>query len=118
VSPDTAAEHTAPEATRLALRDSLRRITGQSLAEVRITRVRWQDGLHWVALALTVDRRHPFWHREVPLSDGSQHREIGLLLRGAFPLADWNVAQDYNVETGVLREHIPPVPECLRGEQR
>jgi hypothetical protein len=116
MSTKTATEHAAPEATRLALRDSLRRITGRHLAEVRITCVRWEDGLRWVALALTIDRQPPFGHREVPLN-GDQHRKITRLLRDAFPLATWDRAQDYDVETGILREHVPQLPDCLRGEQ-
>ncbi|MGV4984560.1 hypothetical protein ACVB8X_14155 [Streptomyces sp. NRAIS4] len=110
-------EHTADESKRLVLRDDLRRIIGRAIAEVRITRVRWQDSLRWVALALSVDPKPPFGHREVPLTDGDQHREIALLLRDAFPHANWSVAQDYDVETGTLREHVTPLPECLRGDE-
>lgn len=103
---------------RLAIRNDLRRITGRLLAEVRITRVRWDNGLRWVALALTVDPQPPFGHREVPLADGSQHKRIALLLRDAFPHANWAVAQDYDVATGVLTEHVVRIPACLGGEER
>ncbi|MGW0993482.1 hypothetical protein ACWD5V_09260 [Streptomyces sp. NPDC002523] len=115
---ETAPKNTANKRTRRALRDNLWRITGRNIAEVRITRVRWDDGLRWCALALTVDPQPPFGHREVPLPDGSQHREIALLLRDAFPHANWARAQDYDVETGALREHVTPMPECLRGDEQ
>ncbi|MFF9238437.1 hypothetical protein ACF1AY_16095 [Streptomyces sp. NPDC014776] len=103
---------------RTAVRDELRRITGRQLAEVRITRVRWDNGLRWVALALTVDPRAQHRYREVPLADGSQHKRIARLLRDTFPHANWAVAQDYNVTTGVLSEHIVRVPACLGGDER
>lgn len=115
MSTETAPENIAQESARLALRDSLRRITGRDVAEVRITRVRWEDGLRWCSMVLTVDRQPPFGHREVPLAEGHQHHTIALLLRDAFPHANWATAQDYDVETGSLHEHIVRLPECLRG---
>jgi hypothetical protein len=117
MSADTAAVHVLDDDQRLALHDRLRRITGRNLTEVRITRVRWNDGLRWVALALTVDPDPPFASREIPLAHGGQHREIALLLRNSFPHADWSRAQDYDVATGVLRQHVVRRPACLRGEQ-
>ncbi|MFF9310150.1 hypothetical protein ACF1BS_04485 [Streptomyces sp. NPDC014748] len=111
------AEHRASRRGRRALARTLRAIMGRDIAEVRITRVRWDDGAHWVALALAVDPQPPFGHREIPLADGSLHREIALLIQNAFPGADWSVAQDYDVTTGVLREHQVHLPACLRGEQ-
>ncbi|MFF9097614.1 hypothetical protein ACF1AX_31390 [Streptomyces sp. NPDC014802] len=105
-------------ARRQAIRDELRRITGRYLSEVRITRVRWDNGQRWVALALTVDPQPPFGHREIPLSDGKKHKKIAVLLRDAFPHANWAVAQDYDVTTGVLTEHIVRVPACLGGDER
>lgn len=104
---------------RRALRDSLRRLTGHDLAEVRITRVHWDNGLRWVALALADHQPYPTAlarRREIPVI-GSQHREIARLIRDAFPEADWSRAQDYDVATGTLTEHQVQVPACLRGEQ-
>jgi len=111
------AQQRASKRLRRHLARSLRRITSRDVAEVRITRVRWDDGLHWVALALAVDPRPPFGHREIPLADGSLHHEIALLLRDTFPHANWATAQDYDVTAGVLREHLVQMPTCLRGEQ-
>lgn len=116
MSTATPTRHVAEARTRDALRANLLRITGRTLVEVRITRPRWNDNLHWVAMALTVSRRSPAVRREVPLAGGGLHREIGLLLRDAFPHADWSVAQDYDVVDGILTEHVTRVPACLRGD--
>ncbi|MET7776263.1 hypothetical protein ABZU94_10705 [Streptomyces mirabilis] len=113
----TRTRHAAEPLTRNALRAELLRITGSTLVEVRITRPRWDDRLHWVAMALAVSRRSPATRREVPLAEGGQHREIGLLLRDAFPHADWSAAQDYDVVGGILTEHVTRVPACLRGDE-
>ncbi|MCX3059599.1 hypothetical protein [Streptomyces beihaiensis] len=112
---DATAAHRADIATRDALRDQLRAVTGHRLAEVRVTLVRWDEGLRWVVLALTTDPRPPFGHREVPLH-GSQHHDIAILLRDTFPAADWSTGQDYDVETGILRTHIVRLPDCLRDD--
>ncbi|MEU1596161.1 hypothetical protein ABZ468_25710 [Streptomyces sp. NPDC005708] len=108
------AEYAAPARQRDRVSRELLRITGRMAVEVRITRTRWPDGLHWVAMVLVIDPRAPWGRREVPLTEGGQHREIALLLRGAFPNADWARAQDYDVVTGTLREHLVRLPACLR----
>ncbi|MGW4889635.1 hypothetical protein [Streptomyces murinus] len=107
-------EHTADETTRLVLWNDLRRIIGRDVAEVRITRVNWDSDYRWCALALTVDPKPPFGHREVPL-DADQHEAVAQRLRKAFPRADWARAQDYLVEVGILREHQVELPACLGG---
>ncbi|MGW6911488.1 hypothetical protein [Streptomyces sp. NPDC054940] len=115
----TAAIETADAVTRDRLRGQLRELTGRVLAEVRITRVRWPEGLRWVAMALADHRpyaRAATRRREVPLAEGALHHDIAILLRDAFPHADWSVAQDYDVTTGVLREHVVRLPACLRGD--
>ncbi|MFD7793568.1 hypothetical protein [Streptomyces sp. NPDC059759] len=98
------------------LRDRLSAITGHTLAEVRITRVSWPEGLRWVATTLAADSRAARGRREVPLTEAGQHRTIALLLRDTFPHADWGHAQDYDVVAGVLREHAVRLPACLTGE--
>lgn len=106
----------ADPATRDRLRGQLRELTGRVLAEVRITRVSWPEGLRWVAMVLAVNGKAPARRREVPLAEGGQHHEIAILLRDAFPHADWSHAQDYDVTTGTLREHAVRLPACLRGD--
>jgi hypothetical protein len=110
------ASTTADTVTRDRLRGRLREITGRVLAEVRVTRVQWTDDPRWCVLALTVEKRLPFGRREVPLADGDHHREIAELLKRAFPHADWDRAQDYDVATGFLTEHVTVLPDCLRGD--
>ncbi|MGW1796870.1 hypothetical protein ACWCQN_12875 [Streptomyces sp. NPDC001984] len=112
----TRTEHVADAVTADFLKRELVRITGRTLAEVRITRTRWDDGSHWVAMALTVDRQAPWDRREIPLTEGAQHHEIAILIRDAFPHANWARAQDYAVATGILSEHLVRLPACLRGD--
>lgn len=100
------------------VRDVLDALTGHDLAEVRITSVNWPDGPQWVAMTLTADPLAVRARREIPLEEGSQHKAIAFLLRDAFPDADWFRAQDYDVTTGVLREHTPRIPSCLMSEAR
>jgi len=111
----TATAITATTVTRDRLRSRLREITGRVLAEVRVTRVQWTDGPRWCVLALTVEKRPPFGHREVPLADSNQHEGIAELLKATFPDADWDTAQDYDVTTGALTEHVVRPPASLRG---
>ncbi|MFF0139738.1 hypothetical protein ACFYRN_25200 [Streptomyces sp. NPDC005227] len=98
------------------LGDRLRAITGRAVAEVRITRVRWPEGLRWVAMILAADPRAPRGRREVPITEAGQHRKLALLLRDTFPHADWAHAQDYDVGAGTLREHLVRLPDCLAGD--
>ncbi|MFJ6730056.1 hypothetical protein ACIQPQ_34670 [Streptomyces sp. NPDC091281] len=109
-------QHIADPETRRALHDALLRITGRVLVEVRITRTRWPEGLRWVAMVQAVDRKAPSRRREIPLAHGGQHKKIALLLRDAFPFAKWDRAQDYDVTSGVLRQHVVQTPSFLRGE--
>lgn len=115
----TATVETADAVTRDRLRVQLRALTGRVLAEVRITRVRWPEGLRWVAMALADHRpyaRAATRRCEVPLAEGTLHKDIAILIRDAFPRADWSRAQDYDVTTGTLREHAVRLPACLRGD--
>lgn len=109
----------APKSTVLArnevtsaLKRQLLEIAQAPVFEVRVTPV-WstRDGaprLIWTVQALNA-RRH-----EMPLPAGGMVRVVSLL-KGFFPLAAWDVPQDYNVTTGVLSEHIRVQPACLRG---
>ncbi|MFB7594649.1 hypothetical protein [Streptomyces sp. NPDC056160] len=110
-------EHTADESLRIVLREDLRRVVGRDVAEVRITRVVWDTGYRWCALALAVDPNLPFGHREVPL-DADRREKIVRLIQKAFPRADWARAQDYDVKTGTLREHQVELPACLGGGEQ
>jgi hypothetical protein len=67
-------------------------------------------------MALAVDCKACWGRREVPLPSGGLHHDIAILIRDAFPHANWAVAQDYDVATGVLREHSVRLPACLRGD--
>ncbi|MFD1656943.1 hypothetical protein ACFSL4_01510 [Streptomyces caeni] len=116
MSAHTSVEYVLDESRRRALSDDLRRMTGYLLAEVRVTRTQWQDGPRWVVLALAVDEQPPFGHREIPLVEGDNHRQIAGLLQAAFPAADWDRAQDYHVTDGILREHLVRLPASLRGD--
>jgi hypothetical protein len=98
------------------VRERLYDITGLTLAEVRITRVRWPEGLRWVAMTLAAHPTAARKHREIPITEAGQHKTIALLLRDAFPHANWSRAQDYDVTTGLLREHTPRVPDCLMSD--
>jgi hypothetical protein len=103
------ASTTANTVTRDRLSGRLREITGHVLAEVRVTPALYGGGNVWCVMAL--DRRR----REVPLPGLAV--DIALLLKRAFPRADWDRAQDYDVTTGVLTKHLTLLPACLRGEQ-
>ncbi|MFJ2178934.1 hypothetical protein ACIOHE_39330 [Streptomyces sp. NPDC087851] len=94
------------EATRLRLWARMGNAAMADLAEVRITPYRHGDGRFWCVMALGCERR------EVPLPKGAP-ATISAALRAAFPLARWDVAQDYDITTGVLTEHITPLPACL-----
>jgi len=110
----TRTQRLADEA-REQLRERLRVITGRVLAEVRITSVRWDDGLRWCVVTLAVDPRSPARRREVPVPSGRDHHDIAILLRDAFPHARWDIAQDYDVTFGVLTEHSTAIPAALLG---
>ncbi|GAB2714760.1 hypothetical protein [Streptomyces bullii] len=107
----TAKEFQAAAATRSALDQQLYTLVGRSVKEVRITRVHWPDGKRWVAMVIGASGR------EVPLRDGGLHHQAAIILREAFPHANWSRAQDYDVATGVLREHRVRMPACLRGDE-
>jgi hypothetical protein len=105
-------EHHAAAATRAALDQQLYVLMGRSVKEVRITRVNWPEGKKWVAMVIGIHGR------EVPLYDGGLHQQAAMILREAFPHANWARAQDYDVKTGILREHIARVPSGPRGDGR
>ena len=86
----------------------LRAITGRAVYEVRVTPAMYGEGTVWCAMAIGCDMR------EIPLP--SKAREVVAAIREAFPKADWDRPQDYDVTTGVLREHIVPIPACLGGD--
>ncbi|SMF85999.1 hypothetical protein [Streptomyces sp. Amel2xC10] len=109
---NTQTEFAADAATKRALSEQLYTLVGRPVREVRITRVNWSDGYRWVAMAVGVGGT------EVPLRDGGLHHTAALILRDAFPHANWNRAQDYHVATGILREHVVRTPASLRGERR
>ncbi|MET9122947.1 hypothetical protein [Streptomyces sp. NPDC004528] len=118
MSTATETRHTAKPRERDRLERALQAITGRALTEVRITRTRWSDDdLHWVAMALTPGPVPGAAPREAPLAQGGDHRRIGQLLGDAFPHADWNAAQDYDVTAGVLTEHVTHMPMRLRGDE-
>ncbi|MEV7422833.1 hypothetical protein [Streptomyces sp. NPDC091212] len=89
----------------------LRTAVGREVIEVRLTP--YHRGSTWCVMALGTNRH------EVPLPKGAA-RAISDGLRRAFPDAAWDVAQDYDVTTGVLTEHVTVLPACLRdlGETR
>ncbi|MCM1977178.1 hypothetical protein [Streptomyces sp. G1] len=103
----TTATRLGPATTRV-LRDDLKRITGRALSEVRITPARYDRSTVYCAMAL--DRQG----REVPLP-GMQRAVVGAVRR-CFPDADWSRAQDYDVVTGILRQHVVRLPACLEGD--
>ncbi|WP_406168972.1 hypothetical protein [Streptomyces sp. NBC_00996] len=102
----------ADAATRSALDERLYILVGRSVKEIRITRVRWPQGKRWVALVIGRNGR------EVPLHEGGLHHQAAIVLRDAFPQANWSRAQDYDVATGVLREHLVRLPAGLRDGDR
>jgi hypothetical protein len=103
-------EQAAPE-LRLLLRTRLHAAAGAPVTEVRVTHHRRADARLYCVMALGTGRR------EIPLPKGAA-KEISDVLRSAFPAARWGRAQDYDVTTGVLTEHVTPMPSCLRGGAR
>lgn len=118
MSTETTTTHTADTGTRDRLSSELRQLVGRPVTEVRVTRVQWPEGKRWVVALFHVDRKQPWKAQEMPVPEGRLHRVIALLIRNAFPHARWNRAQDYNVATGVLAEHVVRMPACLTGEER
>ena len=104
-----APEMKANAKTRRSLDEQLHTLVGRAVKEVRITRVTWPEGKKWVAMAIGTHGR------EIPVYDGGLHHQAAMVLRDAFPDANWGVAQDYDVATGVLREHVISIPSSLRG---
>ncbi|MFD4258182.1 hypothetical protein ACFWR9_11265 [Streptomyces sp. NPDC058534] len=105
-------EFQADEAARRALDEQLYTLVGRPVREVRITRVRRNEGLRWVALVIGLNGK------EVPLYDRGLHHTAAVILRAAFPDADWSVAQDYTVRTGSLTRRSTAMPAGLRGGRR
>jgi hypothetical protein len=102
--------HQAPGETVSALRQQLYTLVGRAVKEVRLTRVNWPDGKRWVATVFGVTGN------EVPLYDRGLHHQAAMVLKAAFPDANWSAAQDYDVRTGVLREHVVRIPASLRED--
>ncbi|MEI5520730.1 hypothetical protein WB388_08955 [Streptomyces brasiliscabiei] len=101
-------EFRADTTTRRALHQQLYTLMGRTVQEVRITRVRRGKGKRWVAMAIGTNGR------EVPLYESGLHHQAALVLREAFPHADWSIAQNYDVTTGILTKHAAPTPAPLR----
>jgi hypothetical protein len=102
-------EYQASADTKRALKEQLYTLFGRAVQEIRITRVSWSSGPRWVAMVIGTHGR------EVPVHDGGLHHTAAIVLREAFPDANWSRAQDYHVATGVLRQHIVRTPASLRG---
>lgn len=98
----------AGKRTRDRVSHQLRDITGRDVAEVRITPALYGGGTVWCAMAIGSNRR------EIPLPGSA--REIAGLIRAAFPSAQWDRAQDYDVTAGTLTEHSMVMPGCLLGD--
>ncbi|SHI65660.1 hypothetical protein [Streptomyces sp. 3214.6] len=107
-----APEMKASAKTRRSLDEQLHTLFGRAVKEVRITRVTWPEGKKWVAMVIGTHGR------EIPVYDGGLHHQAAMVLRDAFPDANWSRAQDYTVAAGVLREHVIRTPSSLRGGQR
>ncbi|MFJ9114431.1 hypothetical protein ACIRJO_02660 [Streptomyces sp. NPDC102394] len=103
-----AQEFTATEEERRTLDQLLYILVGRSVKEVRITRVNWPEGKRWVTTVFGLNGK------EVPLYERGLHKQAAIVLRDAFPDANWARAQDYDVKTGVLREHVVQLPAGLR----
>ncbi|MEV6791307.1 hypothetical protein AB0M87_04745 [Streptomyces sp. NPDC051320] len=93
-------------ALRHELFSRLSHAAGRELTEVRVTAHKRNDARFWCVMALDCNRL------ETPLPQGAA-RTITYQLRRAFPDARWGRAQDYDVITGVLSEHVVTVPACL-----
>ncbi|MFF3847991.1 hypothetical protein [Streptomyces sp. NPDC002328] len=97
--------------TRRALDQRLFTLVGRQVKEIRITRVNWPNGKRWVALVIGSTGR------EVPMFEGGLHHQAAIVLRDAFPHANWSRAQDYDVATGVLCEHVVRTPASLDRDE-
>ncbi|MHC3474639.1 hypothetical protein ACYF6T_38920 [Streptomyces sp. 7R007] len=95
---------------RSRLHQQLYTLFGRRVKEVRITRVTWPEGKRWVAMVIGVHGR------EMPVREKGLHNNAAAVLREAFPHANWSRAQDYDVASGVLREHVVRQPAAPRGE--
>ena len=102
----------AADTVRRALDQQLYTLVGRPVREVRLTRVRRSEGLRWVALVVGLNGK------EVPLYDHGLHHSAAVILREAFPGADWSAAQDYEVRTGTLTRRTTAAPAGLRGGRR
>ncbi|HEY6116152.1 MAG TPA: hypothetical protein VI172_09360 [Candidatus Dormibacteraeota bacterium] len=103
------AEFKANAKERRSLDEQLHTLFGRAVKEVRITRVTWPEGKRWVAMVIGTHGG------EVPVRDRGLHHTAAMVLRDVFPHANWGVAQDYDVATGVLREHVIRIPSTLGG---
>ncbi|MCI3277473.1 hypothetical protein [Streptomyces cylindrosporus] len=104
-----AKEFQADATTRSLLHQRLYTLFGRRVSEVRITRVTWPEGHRWVAMVLGPG------DKEVPPVRGSGlHVQAALVLKEAFPQANWGRGQNYDVTTGVLREHVVRQPASAR----
>ncbi|WP_327377957.1 hypothetical protein OG393_30770 [Streptomyces sp. NBC_01216] len=83
-------------------------LAGTGIGELRLTPYQRGTTRFWCVMALGVDRR------EVPLPQGAPRR-LSDALREAFPAARWDRAQDYDVRSGILTEHVIVLPEILKG---
>ncbi|MGW6292436.1 hypothetical protein [Streptomyces sp. NPDC055058] len=106
------ARHQANAATRKALDQRFYTLFGRAVKEVRITRVHWPEGRKWVAMVIGTHGR------EVPVHGTGLHTQAALVLKDAFPRADWDRAQDYDATTGTLSEHIARMPTPRGGDVR
>jgi len=104
-------QDTASAETRRVLQEQLYTLFGRPVKELRITRVTWPEGKKWVAMVIGTNGK------ELPIFDGGLHHQAAIVLRDAFPHANWSRARDYDVATGVLREHVTRVPATLRGDE-
>jgi hypothetical protein len=102
---------TATGSQRRALDQRIYLLVGRRATEVRITRVNWPGGARWVTTVFGLGGR------EVPLYARGLHLQAALVLKDVFPDADWSTAQDYDVKTGVLRQHVAPAPAGLREDK-
>lgn len=105
-------EWTATDSQRRALDQRIYLLIGRSAKELRITRVNWSDGPRWVTTVFGLNGK------EVPLWDRGLHLQAALVLKDAFPQADWSIAQNYDVTTGILHPHLPVPPRFIRKAAR
>ena len=107
-----AAPLTAQDDARRALDQQLYILVGRTVKEVRITHVPSSGGKRWAAMAIGAAGN------EIPLYDHGRAYQAAIILRQAFPDANWLVAQDYDVATGVLSEHVTPSTADRQGGAR